>query len=56
MDLGIQKKMARHYALRNQIAKGKLKRALAKVQALKEEKGQENINLLVDSSMQASET
>ena len=39
-DLGLQKKMAKHYALRNQIARAKLKRALAIVQALKKEKCQ----------------
>ena len=30
-DLGLQKKMAKHYALRNKIARAKLKRALAKI-------------------------
>ena len=55
-DLDLQRKMTKHYALRNQIARAKIKRSLAKVQALKEEKGQENINLLADSSMQESHT
>ena len=32
-DLDLQKKMARHYALRNKIARAKLKRSLAKIQA-----------------------
>jgi len=35
-DLNLQKKMARHYALRNKIARAKFKRGLAKIQALKE--------------------
>lgn len=35
-DLGIQKKMAKHYALRNQITRANLKISLAKIQALKE--------------------
>ena len=40
MDIDLEKKMTKHYALRNKIARDKLKRALAKVQALEEEKGQ----------------
>ena len=55
-DLGFQKKMAKHYALRNQIARAKLKRALTKIQALKEEKGQENLDILSDASLQPSQT
>ena len=55
-DLGLQKKMTKHYAFRNQIARAKLKRALAKVQAFKEAKSQEKLNLLADASMQASQT
>ena len=37
-DVDLQRKMARHYALRNKIARAKLKRALAKIQSLKEAK------------------
>ena len=48
--------MAKHYALRNQIARAKLKRALAKIQALMEEKIQENLDILADASLQASQT
>ena len=55
-DLGLQKKMAKHYALRNQIARAKLKRALAKIQALKEAKGKKNLEILFDASLQASQT
>ena len=40
-DLDMQKKMAKHYAIRNRIARAKLKRALAKIQALKKEKDRE---------------
>ena len=54
-DLDLQRKMTKHYALRNQIARAKLKRALAKVQALKEEKVQIKLKLLADASMQASQ-
>lgn len=32
-DIDLQKKMARHYAMRDKIARAKLKRALAKIQA-----------------------
>ena len=32
-DIYLQKKMARHYAMRNIIARAKLKRALSKIQA-----------------------
>ena len=53
-DLHLQRKMTKHYALRHQIARAKLKRALAKVQALEEEKGQKKLNILADASMQAS--
>ena len=55
-DLGLQKKIAKHYALRNQIARVKLKRSLAKIQALKEAKGKKNLEILVDASLQASQT
>ena len=55
-DLGLQKKMAKHYALRNQIARAKLKRALAKIQALKEAKGKQQFEILDDASLEASQT
>ena len=53
-DLDMQKKMARHYALRNKIARAKLKRALAKIQALNEAKEKEKLHILDDVSLQAS--
>ena len=55
-DLDLHRKMTKQYALRNQIARAKLKRALAKVQALKEEKGHRKMNLLADASIQVSQT
>ena len=55
-DLDLQKKMARHYALRNKIARAKLKRALAKIQELRKEKDKENIDIIVYASLQASQT
>ena len=42
-DLDMKNKMTRHYALRNNIARAKLKRTLANIQSLKEEKGKEKI-------------
>ena len=55
-DLDLKKNMARHYALRNKIARAKLKRALVKIQSLKEEKYKEKLYILVDASLQASQT
>lgn len=46
-DLDLQRKMTKHYALRNQIARAKLKRALAKVQAHKEEKVKKSLTFLL---------
>ena len=55
-DLYLQKKMARHYALRNKMARAKLKIALAKIQALKEAKGKYNLDILANASLHASQT
>ena len=55
-DLDMQKKMARNYALRNKIARAKLIRALAKIQSLKEAKYKEKLDILVDASLQVSQT
>ena len=43
--------MAKHYALRNQIARAKIQRALAKIQTLKEAKGKKNLEILADASL-----
>ena len=56
IDLDLQKKMARHYALRNKIARAKLKRSLAKIQALKEAKDKEKLEIISNSSLQSSQT
>ena len=50
-DLGLQKNMAMHYALKNKFARAKLKGALAKTQTLKEEKDQENFGILTEASL-----
>ena len=55
-DIDMQKKMARHYAMRNRIARAKLKRALAKIQAQNEVKEKEKLDILADVSLQASQT
>ena len=36
-DLGLHKKMAKHYALKNKFARAKLKGTLVEIKALKEE-------------------
>ena len=48
--------MTKHYALQNQIAKVKLKGALAEIKSLKEEKDQENLGILAKAYLQASQT
>ena len=50
-DLGLQKNMAMHYALKNKFARAKLKGGLAKIQTLKEEKDQENFGILTEASL-----
>ena len=55
-DLDLQKKMASYYALRKKIARAKLKIALANIQSLKEAKDKENLDILVDASLKASQT
>ena len=55
-DLGLQKKMAKHYALKNKLTSAKLKEALTEIQALKREKDQENLGFLVEASLHASQT
>ena len=54
-DLDLQRKMTKHYALQNQIAKAKLKGALAKIKSLKEEKDQSNLGILAENSLQSSQ-
>ena len=48
--------MERHYALRNKIARAKLKRALAKIQALNKVKEKDKHEFLTDVFLQASQT
>ena len=48
--------MTKHYALQNQIAKAKLKRTLAKLQALKEAKNKVNLGILPQYFLHDSQT
>ena len=48
--------MAKHYAMRNMIAWAKLKRSLAKIQALNEAKEEEKLNIISDVYLQASKS
>ena len=50
-DLDLRKNTARHYALRNKIARAKLKKSLAKIQPIKEEKEKEKLEILSDASL-----
>ena len=54
-DLDLQRKMTKHYARRNQVARAKLKKAQTKIQALKEAKGQANLGILAQASLQVSQ-
>ena len=47
--------MAKHYALKNKFARAKLKGALTELKAL-EEKDKEKLGILVEASLQASQT
>ena len=53
--LDLQRRMTKHYARRNQIARAKLKKAQDKLQALKEERGQARLGILAQSSLQVSQ-
>ena len=55
-DLGLQKKMAKHYALKNKLTSAKLKEALIEIQALKGGKDQVNLGILPQYFLQASQT
>ena len=55
-DNDIQRKMAKHYAMRNKIARAKLKRAHAKIQALTKQKEKERLDILAEVSLHASST
>ena len=50
-DLDLQRRMTKNYARRNQITRAKLKKAQAKLHALKEEKCQDNRGILAQASL-----
>ena len=49
----VQRKMAKYYAMRNKIARAKLKRAHAKIEALTHQKEKDKLDLLVEASLHA---
>ena len=55
-DLGLQKNMAKHCALKNKLTSAKLKEALTEIKALKGGKDQENLVILAQASLQVSQT
>ena len=56
MGLSLQKKMTKHYAMKNKLACAKLKKSLIKIQTLNVEKGHENLGFLAEASQQVSQT
>ena len=55
-DLDLQRKMTKHYASQNQIARAKLKGALVEIKSLKEAKDQANLGILAEASLHAFQT
>lgn len=47
----VQIRMAKYYAMRNKIARDKLKRAHAKIEALTHQKEKDKLDLLVEASL-----
>ena len=52
--LSLQKKMTKHYAMKNKLVSVKLKEALMEIQTLKEEKGQASLGILAQASLHVS--
>ena len=52
-DTEVQIRMAKYYAMRNKIAKGKFKRAHAKIEALTHQKEKDKLDILVEASLHA---
>ena len=55
-DLGLQKKMAKHYALKNKLTSAKVKETLIEIQELKQGKDQQKLGFLAQASLQVSQT
>jgi len=50
-DVEVQRRMAKHYAVKDKIARAKLKRAQARIEALAHKEENEKLNLLVEASL-----
>ena len=55
-DIDIQRRMAKYYAMRNKIARAKLKRAHAKIEALTKQEEKKRLDILAEASLHASKT
>lgn len=53
-DNDIQRRMEKHYAMRNQIARAKLKRAQAKIEKLTKKEDKRKLYILAEASLHAS--
>ena len=53
-DNDIQRKVAKHYAMRDKIARAKLKRAHAKIEALTKQEEKKRLDILAEASLHAS--
>lgn len=53
-DNDIQRRMAKHYAMRDKIAKAKLRRGHAKIEALTKKEEKNRLDILVKASLHAS--
>ena len=54
-DLDLQRKMTKHYAWRNQVAREKIKKDLIEIQPLKGGKYQKKLGFLAQDSLQVSQ-
>jgi len=53
-DNDIQRRMVKHYAMRDKIARAKLKRAHAKIEALTKKEKKKRLDILAEASLHAS--
>lgn len=53
-DVEIQRKMAKYYAQRNQVARSKLKRSHEKIYELTKQEERKRLHILVEASLHAS--
>lgn len=55
-DNDIQRRMAKHYAMRNKIARAKLKQAHSKIEALTKQEEKMRLDILALATLHASNT